>query len=209
MFRLENLSPEFFKPKGDSQVWGKSIELSPSSRIRITAPSGTGKSSLVHFLAFTNKNYRGSILFEGTELGSIPRKEKSRLLQTRISIVFQDLRLINDLSVWENLRLKGSLGNFPAEEQEDMLRYFELFDKRDALVNSMSQGERQRIAIIRALSQKFDLLILDEPFSHLDSNWQEKAWDLIDKRSASNKAGLIYTSLDGQEKWSFDQSLSL
>ncbi len=209
MFCLENLSPEFFQPKGDSQVWGKSVELAQGSRTRITAPSGTGKSSLVHFLSFTNNQYKGSIQFEGEELSSISRKEKSKLLQNRISIVFQDLRLINNLSAWENLRLKGSLGNFPAEEQEEMLGYFDLIDKKDALVNTLSQGERQRIAIVRALSQELDLLILDEPFSHLDSYWQEKAWEIIDKRCASSKAGLIYTSLDGQEKWGFDQSLSL
>ncbi len=209
MFSIHSLKPKFFEPNPESQVWGKELLFEKGNSYRVIAPSGSGKSSFILFLSGLSDQYSGDIQISSKGLKRCSHREKSRLRATSISTVFQDLRLINSLSLRENLLLKAGLGKAQIEDIEDLLRFFELEGMQDKKVKLLSQGEKQRAAIIRALLQDFDFLLLDEPFSHLNEGWHSKTWDLINSQCKSRGAGIMLTSLDGSENWAFDHDLIL
>jgi putative ABC transport system ATP-binding protein len=209
MFLLNRILPNFFNPNPNSEIWGRMVEFKKGRSYRVKAPSGSGKSSLVLFLTGLNAKYTGEIRFQGEELRKLSGKVQSNFLSRQIAVVFQDLRLIPRLNLMENLLLKANLSHWPAEEIIDLLRYFDLEESRYKKVGELSQGEMQRLAIIRCLCQEFEFLLLDEPFSHLDEEWKRKGWDLLKKKQKLSGAGIIYTSLDGDEKWDFDQDFIL
>ena len=115
-----------------------------------------------------------------------------------LSIVFQDLRLFPELTLWENLELKRRLmGTVSPERSEEMLRRLGIYHKKEALAGTLSYGEQQRAAIVRALLQPFDWLLMDEPFSHLDHENTQRAIHLIREVVEVNRAGFILVDLEG------------
>ena len=165
MFSIKKIIPKYFVPNPDTQLWGKEIDFVKGKSYRIVAQSGSGKSSLIQFLGGLNQKYEGDIMLEGIPLKSTSNNAKSEFRAKKLSIVFQDLRLIPRLSVLENITLKSSLGNFPKERVLDFISEFGLQELQNKPVGEISQGEKQRTAIIRSLCQDFDFILLDEPFS--------------------------------------------
>ncbi len=209
MFILDTIIPDFFPVNSGSEVWGKKLEFQKGNTYRIIAPSGSGKTSLVHFLFGLNFKYSGHISYSGVEFSASTKSEIPAFRANSLSCVFQDLRLIPSISLIDNLQLKTSLSDFDEQEVWDLLRFFDLEEKSKRLVNQLSQGERQRVSIIRSLCQNFEFLILDEPFSHLNEDWIEKSWELIKNKARRQEAGILLTSLDGNENWKFDTDLGL
>ena len=85
-------------------------------------------------------------------------------------------------------------------EAEKMLSQLEMGEKWQAQVKTLSFGQKQRVAIVRALCKPFDLLICDEPFSHLDALHKDKCIALLESRLIEEKAGVLLTSLDGENQ---------
>jgi ABC-type lipoprotein export system ATPase subunit len=89
------------------------------------------------------------------------------------------------------------------------LEQLEIDNKWEQQCGLLSMGQQQRVAIVRALLQPFEWLILDEPFSHLDTENSQRALDLINKRSDELKAGFVLTTLGDDYNFSFDHELKL
>ncbi|QZE13583.1 ATP-binding cassette domain-containing protein [Halosquirtibacter laminarini] len=169
----------------------------------IKACSGRGKSSLLNFIYGLNYKYDGKIYFDN-KIGT------KQVFNHYFSYLFQDLKLFNDLSVWENICLKNDLTNFKVKgEIERMLQKLDLFEKRDLLVGNLSFGQQQRVAIIRTLCQPFQFLFLDEPFSHIDHETSLKCVELISSEVTKQNAGLIITTLDSCSLWNSNHTLDL
>lgn len=194
-----------------SDIWGKNICFSKGKNIKITAPSGTGKTTLVTILYGLNKNYTGRISYNEQDLATINPIELSELRQSHLSIVFQDLKLFPDLTARENIELKRSMHKTATEssEIEEMADSLGIQSVLQQPAGTCSYGEQQRIAIARALMQPFDFLLLDEPFSHLDINNKKKAAQLIQKECKKRGAGIIITDLDLDEHFEYQESLNL
>ncbi len=168
----------------------------------ISAGSGHGKTSILNFIYGSNKCFDGEIHYD-TDYYSV-----FDLRKTKISYVFQDLKLFPSLSVFENIQIKNILtNNKSVGEIENLLKKVSLLNKKNSIVQELSLGQKQRVAVIRALCQPFDFLLLDEPFSHLDPENIELLSDVIDTELSKNSAGLILTSLGN--KYSFDYDLIL
>ncbi len=214
-----NFELEFVVPKAiadrpsisKSDIWGQKISFEKGKNIKITAPSGTGKTTLVHILYGLNKNYSGRISYNQQDLATINPIELSRLRQSHWSIVFQDLKLFPAISASENIELKRSMHTtaVKAAEIECMADALGIQSILDQPAGTCSYGEQQRIAILRALMQPFDFLILDEPFSHLDINNKKKAAQLIQAECLKRGAGLIITDLDLDVYFDYQESLNL
>ena len=194
-----------------SDIWGQKIAFSKGRNIKITAPSGTGKTTLVNILYGLNKNYTGQIFYNQQDVATLTPVEFSMLRQSTWSIVFQDLKLFPALSARENIELKRTMQKSVVDtvEMEQMAAQLGIDTILDQSTGICSYGEQQRIAIIRALMQPFDFLILDEPFSHLDITNKKKAAQLIQAACNRRGAGIIITDLDKDEYFDYQESLNL
>ncbi|MEL0644739.1 ATP-binding cassette domain-containing protein [Olleya sp. Ti.3.14] len=192
---IQSIIPDYFTP-ASSEVWSKNFEFQPNSKYLVKAVSGSGKSSLFNFIYGLNNRFSGSILFNDTSITSFSEAEWTTIRTQKIAIVFQGLKLFSELTALENIQLKNILTNHKTEaEILDMMSQLEVDQLAHKKAETLSYGQQQRIAIIRALCQPFKLLLLDEPFSHIDEAQITNAIALINNEVTANQATLIIASL--------------
>lgn len=183
----------------------ENIRFEKGKKYLVKANSGHGKTSLLNFIYGSNTNFEGRISYDGNISDDVFVYRR-----TKISYVFQDFKLFPDLTVFENIQLKNVITKHKTVEKIDnLIEKVLLGHKRDALVNKLSLGQRQRVAILRALCQPFEFLLLDEPFSHLDEKNVKIISDIIVEEVTKQNAGLIMTSLDDDYYFQFDEILNL
>lgn len=213
MFVLDQVVPiPLYDQLGDSQVWNTQCTLEVGTSYFIEAPSGKGKTTLQHILYGLRKDYRGTVRLQA--LGqTLMLKETSldqwaEIRQRELSVVFQDLRLFLDQSALDNILLKNRLTDHQTEEAiRAMAAHLEVDGLLDKKCGELSYGQRQRMAIIRALCQPFRLLIMDEPFAHLDSANMRRCCTLIQEECTRQGAGFAVASLE--ERYAFDYDVEL
>ncbi|MBO9619357.1 MAG: ATP-binding cassette domain-containing protein [Niabella sp.] len=196
---IKDLLPEYFEEqrKSASEVWGKELVFSNGDRVHIVAPSGTGKTSLIHFLYKMRELYTGSILYDGKLLADHDREAIATLRKDHLSIVFQDMRLFDEQTLLENLELKRQLNPYHGPERViEMAKTLGIDHRLTTPAKNCSYGEQQRAVIIRALLQPFDLLLMDEPVSHLDTVNAKKAIGLVLEEASLRNAGIVYAELE-------------
>lgn len=199
---LQNVVPEFLESEKieHSGIWNKQIIINKGEKLQIIAPSGRGKTSLIHFLYGLRKDYKGDIYFDNKNIDSFSTEDFAGYRSKNISIIFQDLRLFPAHAANENINIKRLLKPFhPASNIREMAMRLGIASKLDQLSQTCSYGEQQRIAIIRALQQPFDFLLMDEPFSHLDDTNRQKAMELIEEEAAKRNAAIILADLKPRE----------
>lgn len=194
----------------ESEVSGSDIYLQnevvfqKGKKYLLKANSGHGKSSILNFIYGSNLNFDGKIEFEDNNDSIL------NIRKLKLSYVFQDFKLFSRLTLWENIKIKNNLTNFKTDEDILMLiDQLGLLEKKDQLVETLSLGQRQRVAIIRSLCQPFDLLLLDEPFSHLDESNIEILTTIINQQLSNQKAGFIMTTLNNEYLFKYDKILNL
>lgn len=195
---LKNIVPDFLEKEKilQSEIWGHDHIFKKGERIQIVAPSGSGKTSLIHFLYGLRKDYSGDVFFGEKKIKDHSAPKLADVRATQISIIFQDLRLFKDTSVSENIEVKRSLAPYHSASPIDaMAKRLGIGTKLLQNAGTCSYGEQQRIAIIRSLQQPFDFILMDEPFSHLDENNSIKAMQLIEEEAAQRGAAVIIADL--------------
>ena len=193
--QLKSVTPTYFTPTS-SEVWSKVVDFVPNETYLIRAVSGSGKSSLFNFLYGLNNLFSGTISFDGTDISQLPEAQWTTIRRTQISIVFQGLRLFPELTALENIQLKNQLTAHKTEAE--IMAYLERLDVAQLAnkkVETLSYGQQQRVAIVRALCQPFSVLLLDEPFSHIDASQIENAKTLILEEVNKQQASLLLASL--------------
>jgi putative ABC transport system ATP-binding protein len=196
---IQQILPEYFAEsrKESSEIWGRDLYFKKGEYIKIVAPSGKGKTSLMQFVYGIKKDYSGKIFFDEQDISRYTQEDFAEKRKNQVSIVFQDLRLFPERTVWENIDIKRQLNPFyPKEKIAAFCDGLGIGDKLDEKINNCSYGEQQRVSIIRALMQPFDFLLLDEPFSHLDENNSQRAMQLIINESKQREAGIIFADLE-------------
>lgn len=172
----------------------------------VKANSGHGKSSFLNFIYGSNISYSGTIDYENGQ-------EKNNLFDFRknkLSYVFQDFKLFSDLTAFENIQIKNALTKHKTEQEiHQLLDRVQLSHKSNSLVKNLSLGQRQRVAILRAVCQPFDYILLDEPFSHLDNSNIKILTDIINEELERQQSSLILTSLDSEYFFEYDHVLNL
>lgn len=210
--QIQNLLPTYFDEsrKQTSEIWGKDLQFDKGEFIKIVAPSGSGKTSLMHFLYGVRKDYSGSISYQSNNIKKFSIEHFANSRKNSISIVFQDLRLFPEQTVFENLEIKRQLNPYhPSEKIKEMAERLGIGSKLNSKCKTCSYGEQQRVAIIRSLMQPFDFLLLDEPFSHLDENNSKKAMQLMLEEAQVRKAAIIFADLERIDYFPFTQIFHL
>jgi putative ABC transport system ATP-binding protein len=210
--QINNLLPVYLEEtrKKNSETWGKDLSFTNGDWVKIVAPSGSGKTSLIHFLYGMRQDYNGNISYDGTDFQKFPVEQIARYRKNNISIVFQDMRLFARQTVWENLEIKRQLNPYhPVEKITEMCDRLGIGNKLKSFCSTCSYGEQQRVSIIRSLMQPFDILLLDEPFSHLDNANSEKAMELIMEESKKRNACILFADLERKEFFPYTRILHL
>ena len=212
VYQLNNVQPKPITAAmmQQSDIWASDLLLKKGERYLITAPSGKGKSTFLHILYGLRNDYSGQVSFENQPVNQFDLDNWATIRQEKVSIVFQDLRLFLNLSGWENILLKSSITNTTSDVNiESMAKRLGVDNILSQSCGTMSYGQRQRIAIIRALCQPFEVLLLDEPFSHLDEDNIKVACALIEEVCTAQNAGFLLVSLGERYFLNYDETLIL
>ena len=199
---LSNTLPQVFTgiehevPVSLSQVWLQNIEFARPNYYMVEAESGTGKSSLCSYIYGSRGDYRGKILFDGRDVSEFTIEQWCELRTRSLAYLPQEMQLFPELTVLENIEIKNRLTGCKSREWIlEALERLEISVKADVLAGKLSVGQQQRVAIIRALCQPFDFILIDEPVSHLDQRNNNIVAHLIQEEAQSNGASIIATSV--------------
>jgi ABC-type lipoprotein export system ATPase subunit len=193
-----------------SEIWGRDISFNSQSTYLISAASGTGKTTLLHCIYGLRTDYEGVLSINNRNISTVSQHEILTWRRNKLSLVPQGLVLFDTLSFLENILLKNRLSNFKSlEEIKEMTQQLGMSAQLNQKTKTLSYGQKQRLAIIRALCQPFEFLLLDEPFSHLDNTNINIAWQLIQTEAKKQNAGIILTSLGNNYQLDFDQTKML
>ena len=191
-------------------IWGREVLLEQRKKIMLNASSGKGKSTFTNTIFGLRKDYTGQLLYDNRDTKTFSPEEWISIRKEKISVVFQDLQLFNNLSVKENLQIKNNLCSvYSDSEMKSFLEMLEIDNKWEQKCGLLSMGQQQRVAIVRSLCQPFEWLILDEPFSHLDKENSQRSLKLINERCKQLNAGFVLTTLGDDCDFSYDHELKL
>lgn len=179
----------------------------------ICGVSGSGKSTLLYILSGLIKPSSGAIYFNNNNISMFTDKQSQEYLNRDIGIVFQQPYLLKELSVIENIMLKGLIYNFDFnksyKQAKQLLEDINLIDKANVATGILSGGEQQRVAIARALFNQPKFLIADEPTAHLDPENRENIINLLLKLKSAYNIGLIIATHDNNVAKKLDVKINI
>lgn len=197
---IENIFPNYFIPKNveKSEIWNKIINFNKEEKWLIVAPSGSGKSTLATALLGIHQQYSGEIKYDETEIKKLHLEKIVEFRKESINLMFQDVRLIKNLTLKENILLRVFDKNKSSflHNLNEYAKHLNIENLLDKKAENCSYGERQRAAIVRSLINPTIFLIYDECFSHLDVANKKKAFKLIDKVANEKKCTIIFFELN-------------
>ncbi len=169
MIRFENVGLRY--GLGREVLSDLSFQIAPNSFQFLTGPSGAGKTSLLRLMLLSLKPTRGLVHVFGKEATTI-KPQQMPIVRRKIGVVFQDFRLLNHLTTYENvalpLQVRGKMDADYRKDVTDLLEWVGLGNRMHVLPPVLSGGEKQRAAIARALIDQPDILLADEPTGNVD-----------------------------------------
>lgn len=194
---LHNVVPQVLaEDVVSSGVWLCDMSFERGTSYCIDAASGTGKTSLCSFLFGIRGDYDGVIWFNNVDIRQLDTRKWCGIRRCHIAYLTQELDIFGELTALENVMLKNRLTGF--RTQAEISHMFEELGIENRIYTpaaKMSVGQRQRVALIRALCQPFDFILLDEPVSHLDSGNNKTCAEMVAREAARQDAGVIFTSV--------------
>lgn len=188
------------------------FSVRPGEAVAVLGPSGCGKSTLLRILAGLLRPEAGSVQANGREIHAMGTRELREFRLRQTGLVFQDFALLDYLTVEENVLLPMRLGGFADSRSESRAR--ELAEELGIgshwrrLTRELSQGERQRAAIVRALAHEPRLVLADEPTASLDSARRDAAGDLLIRYARERQAPLVVVTHDLALRERFDRAVN-
>lgn len=195
MLKLTNITKSF----GSLQVLkGVDLEIHRGEVVSIIGPSGAGKTTLLQIMGTLDRPDGGSVSFDGVAVEAMKERELSAFRNRHIGFVFQFHQLLPEFTALENVMIPAFIGGVERREAEaqamELLQLMGLGDRAQHNPNELSGGEKQRVAVARALINKPDVVLADEPSGSLDSHNKEELYRLIfDLRNRLGQTFVIVT----------------
>ena len=190
MIRVQNLVKRFGELAAVDDV---SFEVRRGEVFAFLGPNGAGKTTTIKMLTTLLRPTSGAIEFDGLD----PTTERDEV-RRRFGVVFQDPSLDQDLTAWENMEIHGVLYGVSRQKRREraemLLKAFELWERRDALVKTFSGGMRRRLEIARGLLHTPKVLFLDEPTLGLDPQSRNQMWTLVKQLNESDQVTVFLTT---------------
>ena len=164
MIEIKNLVKQF---QNETEIEYRDITFETGKSYMLLGASGCGKSTLLNMIAGVLSPTRGDILIDGVNMSAASQKLKDRFRIEKIGYIFQDFKLISDMTVADNigiLRLEG----VDISRMDNMLQALDIQDKKNARIKHLSGGQKQRVAIARAILRRSPIIILDEATASVD-----------------------------------------
>jgi ABC-type lipoprotein export system ATPase subunit len=221
MLQLSQVRPQPLIEQGissNSDIFATEQTFEQGKKYLVLAPSGKGKSTFLHILYGLRRDFDGKASIDGRDIRNISLENWATIRQKQLSIMFQDLRLFLNMTVSENIQLKldlwQNLSNpkLPPPSVEVWTKWAKRLGIENLLAQAcekLSYGQRQRVALLRALCQPFEFLLLDEPFSNLDQENIRLASELIEEVCEQQCAGLVLVSLGDEYFFRYDEKFIL
>lgn len=203
MIEIKNLGKQF---QNETEIEYHDMTFETGRSYMLLGASGCGKSTLLNMIAGVLSPTRGSVIIDGVEMSAAAQKVKDKFRIEKIGYIFQDFKLINDMTVADNigiLRLEG----IDISEMDNMLRTLAIYEKKNAKIKHLSGGQKQRVAIARALVKKPDIILADEPTGNLNFAIGEQVMQALTE--VSDGKTLIAVSHDDRLAKYFDQVIDM
>ena len=195
MIRIENLTKKF----GELEVLkGVSLTVNKGEVISVVGPSGAGKTTLLQILGTLDLPDRGQVLFDGIDVSQYKEKQLSAFRNQHIGFVFQFHQLLPEFTAVENVMMpaliSGASMSDARQRAMEMLDYLHLTDRATHKPSELSGGEKQRVAVARALVNRPQVILADEPSGSLDTHNKEELHQLFfDLRDQLGQTFIIVT----------------
>lgn len=195
MIDIDNITKSF----GKLQVLkGISLHIDKGEIVSIVGPSGAGKTTLLQIMGTLDKGDTGSVVINGTDVTKMKDRELSRFRNLHIGFVFQFHQLLPEFTALENVMIPGMIARKPKKANraraEQLLNYLGMGGRMSHKPNELSGGEKQRVAVARALINSPDVILADEPSGSLDSANKTELHQLIfNLRKEFNQTFVIVT----------------
>lgn len=199
--RLTGIEKEFMQGSAVIPILrGISAEFQQGSTYAIMGVSGTGKSTLLSILGGLEAPTRGSVNFNNEKVHAFDAARRQKFFLRDVGYVFQSPHLLPELSVFENIVIKGKIAGMSeaicTERAMDLLERVNLTALAHRAPAALSGGEQQRVALVRAIFLKPAFLLADEPTAHLDDHTRASVVDVMLGLAAHDGAGLIVCTHD-------------
>ena len=198
MIKIENVKKEFSL---DTKIYLKNIKFENGKTYAILGVSGTGKTTLLNIIAGIVNPNEGKVLIDDVDITSLTQKEKDNFRLSNIGYIFQDFKLIEDMTVEDNLNLL-KIEKIECLDIDNILGQVGLKNKRKTKVKTLSGGEKQRVAIARALIKSPKIILADEPTGSLNYEKGLEIMELLNKfHKKSNNVMIFVTHDDRMAKY--------
>jgi putative ABC transport system ATP-binding protein len=181
---------------------GVSINVDAGEFVALLGTSGSGKSTLLNLIAGLDKPTSGSLKVGGKDLAALSREDLSTHRRQSVGIIFQSFNLISTMTALENVALPMMFAATSRGERErraaELLDAMGLSGRQQHRPKEMSGGEQQRVAISRALANKPQLFLADEPTGNLDSRTAQEIMDLLKQLNERDGMTIIFVTHDAQ-----------
>ena len=192
MIRVKNVKKDFNE---DTKIHLKNIDFEDGKTYAILGVSGSGKTTLLNIVAGIINPTQGQVLVDDVEITKLTQKEKDNFRLKNIGYIFQDFKLIDEMTVEDNLNLL-KIEKINCLKIDEILKQVGLQNKRKVKVKKLSGGEKQRVAIARALIKSPKIILADEPTGSLNYEKGLEIMELLKKFHKKSNNVMIFVTHD-------------
>ncbi|WP_298865699.1 ABC transporter ATP-binding protein [uncultured Gimesia sp.] len=213
MIQIQQL--QFSYPKSQFRLHIPDLKISESEKLAVIGPSGCGKTTLLNLISSILIPDQGTLISCGINLKTLDDSQRRAYRISKIGFVFQEFELIDYLNVRENIMLpyyiNGTLQLDKAvdERTRELTKSMQIDQYLNSRIDQISQGERQRVAICRALLPQPQILLADEPTGNLDPVNKQLIRDLLIEHATQTKATLIMVTHDDSLLDQFERTIDI
>ena len=197
MLELKHIAKTY--KNGVNALYNINLKIDQGEFVYIIGPTGSGKSTLIKLLDGEEIPTKGKVEVAGINVGKL-KHSKVPLYRRNIGVVFQDFRLLERKTVFENIAFALEVINVPKEKirkrVREVMNLVGLDDKGNSFPQELSGGQQQRVAIARAIANKPKILIADEPTGNLDPQKSDKIMTLLEKINREEKTTVLMVTHD-------------